>query len=321
MARLAEVDRSTVSLVLNDPDTRRVGVDAKRRILEAVDKLGYSPNAAARQLRSGHSGTFLMPFWSLPFGPNFDGVIEGMGEACERSGLMLLLHGSRTARGAAGARLWARLRPEILLTEASRLDAEAVSTLRNSGTRAILTLGSSPLDGVHGLTLDFGLPGRLAARRLATTGASELVAVMPLDPRLAGIAEARAQGFIAAALEGGFSPTVVRTASDGGELREWVRSLPRSGGRIGVFAYNDDYALRLLDAAGAAGIDVPRRLAVVGVDNLSAGATATPPLTTLFFDIKEFGAALVAAGIAVADGQDDIPVPGFDYRMMERDSG
>lgn len=319
VARIAGVDRSTVSLVLNDPQTKRVGAETKRRILAAVAELGYSPNAAARQLRSGSSRVLLMPFWALPFGPNFDGWIEGMGEACERHGLIMLVHGSRTARGVDGARVWASMRPDIFLTDAGRLDAESVAILRNSGTRAVLSLGASDLEGVRPLVFDLGVPGRLAAQRLVETGASELVALAPTDPQLVELAKARAAGFLEAGRAAGLDPQVVWTSPEGGELREWVTSLPPVG-RTGVFAYNDQYAMQLLEAARDAGVDVPGRLAVIGVDNLATGANAVPPLTTLSYEPRELGASVVEAAIAIADGEPDVPLPQFEYRMTVRES-
>jgi DNA-binding LacI/PurR family transcriptional regulator len=320
VARLAGVDRSTVSLVLNDPQTRRVGSETKRRVLAAVSELGYSPNGAARQLRSGSSRVLLMPFWSLPFGPNFDGWIEGMGEACERHGLIMLVHGSRTARGAAGARVWASMRPDIFVTDAGRLDAESVAILRNSGTRAVLTLGASDLEDVRPLVFDLGVPGRLAARRLIEIGVSELVALAPTDPQLVGLARVRAEGFLEAAGDAGFDPQVLWVSPDGTELKEWVASLPATGGSTGVFAYNDQYAMQLLEAARDAGVDVPGRLAVIGVDNLPSGATSVPPLTTLSYRPPEFGASVVEAAIAIADGATDVQLPQFDFRMTVRES-
>ncbi len=320
VARLAGVDRSTVSLVLNDPLTRRVSDGTKERVLAAVRHLGYAPHAAAQQLRARCSRTFLMPFWSFPFGPNFDGVIEGMGLACDRHCLSLLIHGSRDMRGADGARLWASFRPEILLVEAHRLDAEAVAVLRGSGARVVLTIGDSDLEGVHPLVLDLGRPGRLAAAHLVETGATELLAVVPTDPQLALFAEGRTQGFLDACREHGIEPSVLRTAPDGAQIHAWAHSLEPAGAKLGVFAYNDLYALHVIAAARHADVAVPERLAVVGVDDIESGRTSYPPLTTLSFDVVRLGETLVDRAVAVAEGQSVSLDLGSEYRLTVRQS-
>ncbi len=53
VARLANVSQATVSRVLNHPD--KVGEETKRRVLRAIEELGYVPNQNARELVSGLS--------------------------------------------------------------------------------------------------------------------------------------------------------------------------------------------------------------------------------------------------------------------------
>src|SRR5256885_12470972 len=46
----SEVSTATVSRVLSNPE--KVSEATRRRVLKAVDQLGYSPNAAAKSLRT-----------------------------------------------------------------------------------------------------------------------------------------------------------------------------------------------------------------------------------------------------------------------------
>ena len=70
-------------------------------------------------------------------------------------------------------------------------------------------------------------------------------------------------------------------------LAAWVASLPR---RCGVFAANDATAAEIAAAARAAYRNVPRDLAIVGVDD-DAGIceSATPPLTSIPMDFENAG--------------------------------
>ncbi len=56
IAKIAGVSSSTVSRVLNNPDYRCANEGVRERIWEAAISLGYVPNEAARNLRSGKSG-------------------------------------------------------------------------------------------------------------------------------------------------------------------------------------------------------------------------------------------------------------------------
>jgi LacI family transcriptional regulator len=63
VAALAGCSTATVSRVLNSPET--VGPEARKRVLKAVEELGYLPNSAARALRSRKSrivGTVIPTF-------------------------------------------------------------------------------------------------------------------------------------------------------------------------------------------------------------------------------------------------------------------
>lgn len=63
IAKLANVTRQTVSLVLNnDP---RVNSDTRKKILKIMDELGYQPNTMARNLASRRSRTIGFHFFDL----------------------------------------------------------------------------------------------------------------------------------------------------------------------------------------------------------------------------------------------------------------
>ena len=60
-----------------------------------------------------------------------------------------------------------------------------------------------------------------------------------------------------------------------------------------MVAFNDWAALAVLSALRQAGLAVPEEVAVVGVDGVSLGALAAPPLTTVDLQPGAIGAACV----------------------------
>lgn len=89
VARLSGVSTATVTRVLQESE--KVMPDTKRRVLEAVERLGYRPNPMARDLRHGNRtgavGLVLATFTNM-----FQaGVAAGAERELRRAGLQLLL--------------------------------------------------------------------------------------------------------------------------------------------------------------------------------------------------------------------------------------
>jgi DNA-binding LacI/PurR family transcriptional regulator len=57
----------------------------------------------------------------------------------------------------------------------------------------------------------------------------------------------------------------------------------------GVFAYNDETAMRAIEVCQARGLEIPRDMLFVGYDDISASARFRPSLTTLRVDKEELG--------------------------------
>src|SRR3954447_11730402 len=78
VAREAGVSQATVSYVLNDTPGQTIPEQTRQRVRAAMDRLAYTPHAAARALRRGHSDTvlFVLPDW--PLGASLVAVIEGL---------------------------------------------------------------------------------------------------------------------------------------------------------------------------------------------------------------------------------------------------
>ena len=88
VAALAGVSFTTVSHVLND--TRPVSADARRRVLAAVEQIGYLPSAVARSLRKSETKIIgvLVPNVRNPF---FAELVCGVEECCRLAGFSVFL--------------------------------------------------------------------------------------------------------------------------------------------------------------------------------------------------------------------------------------
>ncbi|HCT76310.1 MAG TPA: LacI family transcriptional regulator, partial [Micromonosporaceae bacterium] len=91
VARRAGVSIGTVSNVLNHPEM--VAPVTRRRVLEAINELGYVRNDSARQLRAGRSKTIAVVALDLA-NPFFTDVLRGAEIAAERAGANVMIFNS-----------------------------------------------------------------------------------------------------------------------------------------------------------------------------------------------------------------------------------
>ncbi|MEI6873033.1 MAG: DNA-binding transcriptional regulator, partial [Verrucomicrobiota bacterium] len=103
------------------------------------------------------------------------------------------------------------------------------------------------------------------------------------------VSTVRARGFSCSELPEAGSDSVLDWEQSQLRLIEWLEQLPKP---VGIFAANDQLAVRLLEACQRAGVAVPEDVAVVGAENEETlCAFATPPLSSVQFDGHAVGYA------------------------------
>lgn len=91
VARAAGVSRATVSNVVNDREGRiPIAPATKRKVLAAIEELGYEPDARAQSLRSGQSKTLGLLVPDIR-NPHYWQVVEGSEMEARRAGYDILL--------------------------------------------------------------------------------------------------------------------------------------------------------------------------------------------------------------------------------------
>ena len=126
--------------------------------------------------------------------------------------------------------------------------------------------------------------GRLGARYLRSLGRFRSFGFVRSDPRTYW-SLLREKGFRAELSRSGAKADLLKTsaahsAHDNADLVAWLKSLPKPAA---VMAAYDELAVRVLDACREAAIEVPRKLAVLGVDNDALLCDfSTPPLSSIY---------------------------------------
>ena len=113
VARESGVSRTTVSYVLNGKEGVAIPEATRQRVRDAAARLGYTPSAAARTLRSGRSDLVLcvLPDWTI--GPVIDTLLDHLTTELADRGLSVLVHHDRGPRPL--AELWRAVTPRAVL--------------------------------------------------------------------------------------------------------------------------------------------------------------------------------------------------------------
>ncbi|MFD5268251.1 LacI family DNA-binding transcriptional regulator [Streptomyces sp. NPDC058335] len=280
VARLAGVSRATVSYVLNDTGAVRISEPTRRRVHRAAEELGYVPHAAARSLRAGHSRMVLMPAPPVPAGPLQSQFVHDFQGALSRLDYTVVQYGASGLHGDEAARAWAELRPVAVLVPGPGLGPQGVAVLKRAGARAVVTLGTEPVDGAHALLTDHAGVGRGAARHLYARGRRRIGVVVPEEPGLETFSAPRLDG-AREALHGTGATVTALSLAYTEESAAALAARWRALGLDGVFAYNDEYAMLLMSALQDEGVRVPEDAAVIGADDLMLARLLRPRLSTV----------------------------------------
>ncbi|GAB7192091.1 LacI family DNA-binding transcriptional regulator [Kineococcus sp. NUM-3379] len=308
VAREAGVSQATVSYVLNDTPGQTIPEQTRRRVREAMERLGYAPSAAARALRRGRSDTVLVVLPDWPLGATLVAAVEGLTDALEPHGLSVLTRRTSAARPLAG--LWRTLGPAAVVGF-DGLDPAEVEAMTAAGVAVVSTM-PAPRPGSAGvLTVSHSLIGGLQLQHLAATGHRHVGYAAPADPRVAVFRDLRLDGVRTACLELGLDepsvrvvPVDLRAAADA--VTAWRAEDPAV---TAVCAYDDDLAFALLAGMRSLGLTAPGDLAVIGVDDTPLAPFAAPPLTTIDPNVDAFVAYLTAAVLHGTAGGDPPPRP------------
>lgn len=291
--------------------------DTEQRVRDAVEQLNYRPNAHARGLISGRSGTiaFVVPVLSDPFFPE---LAEGVQRAAKAEGLTMLfamsdhyIEGQREVLTSLEAH-----RPDGVVIFPIGDASELLKPFLDRGMPMVLIDSSVDHPNAISVRSDLAAGTRLAVRRLVDRGCRRLAM---LGNEQVARTEPRHATFLAEA-PAGAEPFVADTdlTLEGGR-DAMSRLIDEHPGVDGVFCYNDVLAIGALQALQAAGRSVPDDVAVIGVDDIHMGAVVSPPLTTLRIDRERIGAEAVRQVVALSNGTDsDDSV--LDVELIVRES-
>ncbi|WP_460528974.1 LacI family DNA-binding transcriptional regulator [Flindersiella endophytica] len=292
VARTAGVSAQTVSRTLRD--SPNVSPETRRRVLSAVEQLGYRFNNAARTLSSGRSHTIGLVLLQSGGYYSRSAVTAGVEAAAVKAGFAVSIATIAALDTGLMERSLSKLADQGV--DGIVIAVPLISTTQKMDdiTRDIptVTLDGSRTTGAVVLGIDQQEAGRVATQHLLDLGHHEVWHISGPDEWIE--ARHRRQGWqecLAAAgveapppLEGDWSP------DSGYRQGQIIAKIPDV---TAVFAANDEMAFGVIRALRERGRSVPGDVSVVSVDDIDLAAYCSPPLTTVRQDFYRSGAAAV----------------------------
>jgi LacI family transcriptional regulator len=299
VAREAGVSPAVVSYVLNN-GPRPASVQARARVLEAVQKLGYRPNAIASALRAGSTQTvgFLTPNRANPF---VGALAEAVEQRLNDRGYLMLAattHGYLPDEERLLHTFVDRRVDGLIISAGTSLGGTALSAL----DAPVLVLDHAPRSaGYSSVETEDHLDAATAVDHLQNHG-HDLIGCVVGPPRnrsesmrLAGWRDQqqRAGGFAGDELV-----AFTEQSEAGGDSA--ARLLLSGHGRpatlhgrrpTALFVASDVQAIGVLWACHDLGLRVPDDVAVVSMGGTRAAAYAIPTLTTVRQDVEYLAGA------------------------------
>lgn len=273
VARAAGVSTASASRALARHGA--VSAELRQRIQAAADRLGYTPNLAARSLAGQRSGLVGVMVDSLAEPPLGDAIaaLERRLAAAGYGLLIVAAPESPDHRLGALRGLLSRGVEALVLAEPAH-GQELAAELRARGLPWITIAEDLPA-GVPGVDAGRRRGAELASRYLSDLGHRRFGVIAPSAGTTAGVADVLAASGLA-------HPAAAPLAGDADAALAVMRSfLAQEAPPTAVICGNDLYALAALRACLGQGIAVPGRISIVGFGDAEFARRAVPALTTL----------------------------------------
>jgi LacI family repressor for deo operon, udp, cdd, tsx, nupC, and nupG len=292
--------------VLSRPEV--VAPGTRRKVMRAVELLGYVPNSAAKNLRTLRSGKLLVtvPDISNPF---FSLILQGIEDTAQREGYSVLVGDTQhdVKREERYAQMLKRKEADGLIFLGHRLPKEAATLVRAMAPRCAPVVNGcefSPRLCVPSVHIDNAKAAYEAMDHLYRLGHTRIGVIT--GPLVSPLSRDRLRGAMARAkkqkaeractvMHGDFSIESGTVAAE--------RLLGTPEPPTAIFCFNDEMAMGVIQTAKRRALRVPDDLSVVGFDDIRFARCVDPPLTTIAQPMRAIGEGTVRLLLEILIGR------------------
>ncbi len=312
VAAAAGVSTATVSRALSAPG--KVTEATRRRVLKAIRRLGYSPNAAAKSLRTLTTRKLVVTVPDIG-NPFFSLIIQGIEEAALRAGYAVVLGNTHHDPGREEWYGEMLLRREadglIFLGHTLSKSAGSLVRSRRAGRLPPIVNGCefSPGLGVPSAHVDNASAAREAMAHLYGLGHRRIGVIT--GPLVSPLSRDRLRGARECARAHGAGRQLVVVDGDfsiEAGIAGAARLLAQKPEPTAIFCFNDEMAIGVLEYARRVRRPVPEALSVVGFDDIRFARYVSPALTTISQPMVEIGRETVRLLLGILHGSIARPI-------------
>lgn len=328
VAKEAGVSTSTVSYVLNSTPTETISEETSKRVMAAVQKLGYVPNLNARSLSSSRSNLIgvLIPqtepgkefMFSNPF---YGDLLSSIEYTARQHGYHLLLSGTKEDQNYLNIAQNRGLDGIIIV---GTYPGENLNALKKLGVPIVLVDSYVNDDDFHTLGIEDKEGARIATRYLIEKG-HRTIAFISGSIRENGVNMKRYQGYCDALQEAGLSLDEQAIYSGTVDYEYGLTAaqqyIDRGRKQTAAFVTADVLSMGVIKGMNQHGVHIPADLSIVSFDDVYLAEMSYPSLTTIHQDINEKGRQAVQLVLEAAKSKEhqhrECILP---LRLIERES-
>lgn len=292
VAREAGVSMATVSRVVNN--NPNVKPQTRKKVYEAIERLGYRPNAVARGLASKKTTTVGVVIPDIA-NANFAEVARGIEDIANMYHYNIILCNADKRKEKEIRVINTLLEKQVdgLLFMGGVVTDEHIQAFNTSNVPIVLCATTDEKGTMPSVDIDHETAAYDAVRKLIDEGHTRIAMISgTLQDPANGFA--RYQGYKRALEESGiaFDESLVRVGNyryeSGIEAVQYFLELEERP--TAVFAATDEMAIGAIHGIQDAGLTVPGDISVIGVDNIRLASMVRPLLTTVAQPMYDIGA-------------------------------
>lgn len=287
---LAGVSLATVSRVMNK--NTKVSEKTEKKVLDAMEELGYRPNSIAQSLASNRSNSVGVLVSEL-HGPFYGAMMSGIEAELRTSKKHVIIaagHSDELSEKE-GIEFLIDRRCDALILHVEAVSDEYLIKLSKGATPIVLINRYIPELKDSCIYLDNQLGGYLATKAMLDAGHKDLAYIS--GPAWKVDTQARLAGHKQAIKEAGlaYTPSLVFEGDylEKGGSEGFNVLMQAKLNFTALICANDEMAAGAMDAARQMQVDIPSKISIIGFDNIILANYIHPKLTTIDYPISEMG--------------------------------
>lgn len=323
VAKEAGVSIATVSRVLNDIDV--VNEETKKKVQEAIKKLGYRPNIVARSLKTQRTRTIgiIVPDISSQIYPE---IVRGAEDVANiyKYNVMLCNSDCDGEKEKEYLKVLSEKMVDGVLYMSSFLDDETLDLINELNIKTILVETTNKDNALPSVTIDNVAGAYEATKHLLEKGRKNIafIGISQSDKNAWGM---RYEGYEKALNEAGISVNPELCYFNNLKIKSGkvgVEQILSSGINVdGIVCASDEIAMGAINTLRANGKDVPTDVSVIGFNGIEMARNFYPSITTIEQPMYDMGSVAMRMLIKLLNNQ-EIENPHFelDYKFIDGES-